>query len=184
MCGCCFLRRGSSSILAPCTSNQAQGITERSRRTPKGVRALRRSCSLVALTFTSGAMTLVPHLARVASLLLGTVAFSLAFATTSNQPEALPRDAERKVVGIWKLRDPSCTRAIEQIFDRFFIVARCREPADIDGSIGIPLSRVSHNSFQNLSGVTYEIQKDGHLLVKVGDEVFDRGAPHKNLWPE
>jgi hypothetical protein len=107
-----------------------------------------------------------------------------ALAAPPNKPEALPKDAQRQTLGIWKLKDSKCTRAIEQIASRFFIVARCLQPADIDGSIGIPLTRASETSYKNLSGVTYEIDGEGHLLVKVGNEVFDRGLPQKNLWPE
>ncbi|WP_157360051.1 hypothetical protein [Caldimonas brevitalea] len=102
----------------------------------------------------------------------------------SNQPEKLPAAAGRQVIGTWKLQDGTCTRSIEQIVDRFFIVARCRHPADIDGSIGIPLSRLSERAFRNRSGVRYEIQEDGTLHVIANDIVYDRGTPQKDLWPQ
>lgn len=126
----------------------------------------------------------ITALLSVAGLALGFLASSRACAEPSNQPEALPKDAPRQIFGIWKLRSPDCTRAIEQIGDRFFIVARCLDSARIDGSIGIPLTRITATSYRNLSGVTYEIDAEGHLLVKVDEDVFDRGVPLKNLWPE
>lgn len=126
----------------------------------------------------------ITALLGAAGLALGILASSTACAEPANQPEALPKDAHRQILGIWKLRSPDCTRAIEQIGNLFFIVARCLDSARIDGSIGIPLSRITATSYRNLSGVTYEIDAEGHLLVKVGEDVFDRGVPMKNLWPE
>jgi hypothetical protein len=109
---------------------------------------------------------------------------SASFAAGPNQPVALPKEAKREVIGTWRLRDSKCTRSIEQVAEQFYIVARCRQPADIDGSVGVPLTRISDKLYRNLSGVHYEIQGDGHLLVKVKDEVFDRGVPQSELWPE
>jgi len=129
-------------------------------------------------------MKLAPALICTSGLVAGLFAAATALAASSNRPEPLPKDAQRQVLGIWKLDNPSCTRALEQISNRFFIVARCRQPADIDGSTGIPLTRVSETSYKNFSGVVYEIDGEGHLLVKVGNEVFERGVPQKSLWPE
>ena len=110
------------------------------------------------------------------------LASSLSFASGPNHPEALPRDAQRDVIGIWRLRDSRCTRSIEQIADRFFMVSRCPHLPDVDGSVGFPLTRLTDQRYRNRSGVDYEIQADRHLLVMVNGEVFDRGVPQQDLW--
>jgi hypothetical protein len=97
------------------------------------------------------------------------------------KPETFPKDAQRQVVGIWKLNDSGCTRAIEQIASRFFMVARCPRSAERDGSIGIPLTRVSENSYENPSGLIYEIDEEGYLLIRDGGGVFERSLPQRSL---
>jgi len=116
----------------------------------------------------------------VASLTLG-LALPNALAAPPNKPEVLDKNVQRQIIGIWRLNDSGCTRAIEQIASRFFIVARCPQSIDMDSYIGIPLTRISETSYKNPSGLIYEIDEAGYLLIKDGSEIFERCLPQKNL---
>lgn len=116
----------------------------------------------------------------LAAFLLSAWLAASAARAAGNDPEKIPPDAPRHVVGVWRLKTSPCTRSIEQVAGRHFIVARCPQLEGVDGSVGIPLTQESAQAYRNRSGVVYEVQADGRLLVKIGSEVFDEGLPHRD----
>lgn len=96
--------------------------------------------------------------------------------------EKIPASENRRIVGTWLLKTLDCTRSIEAVEDRFFMVSRCRGKAE-DGS-GLPIRKVQANLYEGqTTNWSYHIAEDGSLTMRNrrGLEYF--GEPHAELWP-
>jgi hypothetical protein len=100
--------------------------------------------------------------------------------------EPLPPESQRVIVGTWRLIEPDvkCTRSIERVDERYYMVARCSDMPGVNGSRGFPLTRVSERVYRNQVGATFEIQTDGMLFMVVSGNIDMRGRPQKELWPQ
>lgn len=100
--------------------------------------------------------------------------------------EKLPPQIERTVLGTWRMVEPDirCTRSIERVKERYFLVARCPEIPGANGESGLPLAKVSDRIYRNKAGSIYEIQPDGALNMITNGHIDMRTRPQKELWPE
>jgi hypothetical protein len=96
----------------------------------------------------------------------------------------LPPIEQRHIIGVWRLPPPiPCTRSIERVAEQFYMVARCKESPNVDGSKGDVLRKVSDNEYENATGTTYRIMGNGTLVAKSGAEVIFEAKKQKELWP-
>ena len=138
---------------------------------------------------TLGVMThrfLVPSLRKLhctIRALAAVLAFTLGLPATSQakprEPEHLPTDAPREVLGTWQLVEPPlpCTRSIELIKEQYYMVARCSDNASADGSRGLRIERLGPNIFEGLAGQHYEVRRDGWLYMLDGRHVSLKAKP-------
>ena len=106
-------------------------------------------------------------------------------------PVKLPAFERRRVLGIWRMPPPiPCTRTIEQVEDKFFMVARCISPEEkekklppgIDGSVGLPLARISETEYES-TNTRYRILQSGRLVAYQEAEVIFECEPQSDIWP-
>ncbi len=96
--------------------------------------------------------------------------------------EKIPASENRRIVGTWLLRTLDCTRSIEAVNDRFFMVSRCRGKAQ-DGS-GLPIRRVQADLYEGqTTNWTYQIAENGSLVMRNRRGMEYIGEPHADLWP-
>ena len=96
--------------------------------------------------------------------------------------EKIPADQDRRVVGTWLLKKLACTRSIEAVGDRYFMVSRCKGKK-ADGT-GLPIRKMSAALYEGqTTSWSYEITANGSLIMRSrkGTELI--GEPHSDLRP-
>jgi hypothetical protein len=123
---------------------------------------------------------------KLAATIIGLLATCSGVVAQPYSPVPLPPESDRVVIGTWRLVEPDikCTRSIEQVAERFYMVARCVDIAGVNGTRGLPLTRTTERVYRNQAGSTYEIQEDGMLFMIAGGHIDMRGRPQKELWPK
>jgi hypothetical protein len=101
----------------------------------------------------------------------------------SNIP--LPPDDERSVIGTWLMTSPAvpCTRSIEEVRRRYYMVVRCTDTPNAEGKTGSLLEKVSEYEYRG-ANFSYQILADGRLVAYKDAEVQFEAKPHNRLWPE
>lgn len=96
--------------------------------------------------------------------------------------EQIPRNAPRHVVGTWLLKETGCTRSIEEVGERYFMVSRCK--AKKSSNTSLPIKKVSERQYAGLTTAwSYEISDDGMLILRSASGKELSAAPHAALWP-
>jgi hypothetical protein len=96
--------------------------------------------------------------------------------------EKIPADQDRRVVGTWLLKKLACTRSIEAVGDRYFMVSRCKGKK-ADGT-GLPIRKMSAALYEGqTTSWSYEIAANGSLIMRSRRGVELIGEPHAGLWP-
>ncbi len=96
--------------------------------------------------------------------------------------EKIPAGESRRVLGTWLMKTLGCTRSIEEVGQRYFMVSRCKDKRE--GGDGLPLRKVSAVLYEGLTtGWSYTINENGVLIMRSrrGSEYV--GEPHGALWP-
>jgi hypothetical protein len=97
----------------------------------------------------------------------------------------LPPDNERRVVGTWLMINPvaPCTRSIEEVEGRYYMVVRCTDSANAEGKTGALLRRVSDTEYHG-ANFSYRILADGRLVAYQDADIQFEAKPYHQLWPE
>ena len=96
----------------------------------------------------------------------------------------LPPQSQRVVVGTWFDKDSHCTRSLERVKAKVFLVARCS-----DGSGGDTGTEVRAQQGQRYASLTsthgdyYRIEADGQLGVYDREGLVDKLPKHATLKP-
>ena len=131
----------------------------------------RKAVRLRYLLFVVLSALPLTHAATAAQIIVGNLGF-----------EKIPTGQERHRVGTWLVKSLGCTRSIEEVGERFFMVSRCKGKK-ADGT-GLPLRKMSAVLYEGETTTwSYEITENGSLLMRSrrGIELF--GEPHADLWP-
>jgi len=96
--------------------------------------------------------------------------------------EKIPTGESRRVLGTWFLQKLGCTRSIEEVGERYFMVSRC--PGKAEDGDGLPLRKLSDVWYEGkTTGWTYRILDSGALLMRSARGSEWHGEPHHSLWP-
>ena len=96
----------------------------------------------------------LPHQVGAAQIIVGNLGF-----------EKIPVSENRRVVGTWLLTVMACTRSIEEVDDRYFMVSRCKGKK-ADGT-GLPLRKMHANLYEGqTTSWSYEIAENGSLIMR------------------
>ena len=96
--------------------------------------------------------------------------------------EKIPVGQDRRVVGTWLLKTMACTRSIEEVGDRYFMVSRCKGKK-ADGT-GLPIRKMSASLYEGqTTNWSYEIAENGSLIMRNRKGVELIGEPHADPWP-
>ena len=123
------------------------------------------------LLFAVLSALLLAQPAHAAKIIVGNLGF-----------EKIPNGEQRRVVGTWLLRTLACTRSIEEVGERHFMVSRCTGKRE-DGT-GLPLRKIHAALYEGQTTTwSYEIADNGSLVMRSrnGSELI--GEPHVELWP-
>lgn len=95
--------------------------------------------------------------------------------------EQIPEHAERRIVGTWLLHETHCTRSIEEINERYFMVSRCKgKHADS----GLPLQKINAQLYTGkTTNWSYEIADSGELKMRSASGRELIATPSSHLWP-
>ena len=96
--------------------------------------------------------------------------------------EKIPVGQDRRVVGTWWVKALSCTRSIEEVGDRYFMVSRCKGKK-ADGT-GLPIRKMNAALYEGqTTNWSYEIADNGSLIMRNRKGVELIGEPHADPWP-
>lgn len=96
--------------------------------------------------------------------------------------EKIPTGEQRRVVGTWLMKTLACTRSIEEIGDRYFMVSRCKDKRE-DGN-GLPLRKMHAALYEGKTTTwSYEIAENGTLIMRNSRGAELIGEPQAGLWP-
>ena len=96
--------------------------------------------------------------------------------------EKIPVGQDRRVVGTWWVKALACTRSIEAVGERYFMVSRCKGKK-ADGT-GLPIRKMSASLYEGqTTNWSYEIADNGSLIMRNRKGVELIGEPHADLWP-
>ncbi len=97
--------------------------------------------------------------------------------------EKIPLGVERQVVGKWWVKTLSCTRSIEEVGERYFMISQCKGKKP-DGT-GLPIRKVNASLYEGLTSTwTYEIAANGSLIMRSRKGMQLIGEPPPEPWPE
>ena len=114
---------------------------------------------------------LLSQSANAAQIIVGNLGF-----------EKIPTGEQRRVVGTWLLKTLACTRTIEEVGERYFMVSRCTGKRE-DGT-GLPLRKMNSALYEGQTTAwSYKIAENGSLVMRNrrGTELI--GEPQADLWP-
>lgn len=95
--------------------------------------------------------------------------------------EQIPKTGERHVVGTWFLKETGCTRSIEEVGERFYMVSRCKHKAP---ERGLPLQKINEQLYTGrTTNWSYEIIDGGALKMFNARGAEYYAKPHAGLWP-
>ena len=113
----------------------------------------------------------LPNPGNAAQIIVGNLGF-----------EKIPVGQDRRVVGSWWVKALSCTRSVEEVGDRYFMVSRCKGKK-ADGS-GLPIRKMNASLYEGqTTNWSYEIAENGSLIMRSHGGVELIGEPHADLWP-
>jgi hypothetical protein len=97
----------------------------------------------------------------------------------------LPPDDHRHVIGIWLMTSPAapCTRSIEEVEGRYYMVVRCTDSPNAEGKVGALLKKLSETEYQG-ANYSYRILADGRLVAYQDAEIMFEARRYHQLWPE
>ena len=96
--------------------------------------------------------------------------------------EKIPVGQDRRVVGTWWVKALACTRSIEAVGERYFMVSRCKGKK-ADGT-GLPIRKMSASLYEGQTTTwSYEIADNGSLIMRSRRGVELIGEPPANPWP-
>lgn len=96
--------------------------------------------------------------------------------------EKIPVGQDPRVVGTWLLKTMACTRSIEEVGDRYFMISRCKGKK-ADGT-GLPIRKINAVLYEGqTTNWSYEITDNGLLIMRNRKGVELIGEPHADLWP-
>ena len=96
--------------------------------------------------------------------------------------EKIPAGQDRRVIGTWWVKALACTRSIEEVGDRYFMVSHCKGK-NPDGT-GLPLRKMSASLYAGQTTTwTYEIAANGSLIMRSRRGVELIGEPPANPRP-
>ncbi len=95
--------------------------------------------------------------------------------------EQIPSSGPRHVVGTWFLKETGCTRSIEEVEERFYMVSRCKHKQP---DSGLPLQKINEQLYTGkTTNWWYEITDEGVLKMRNARGTEYYANPYSKLWP-